>query len=223
MEQNNLSNFNVVTSGKSDKSGKKALIIGAIIVIFLAISIPAGVYLVKQQQDIKEKAQEALVCPAAEACPVAGDPTLLKSCYSVVTGGDPVGYSCSTIANVGTTVTCGSTQYCCPSLGASWTTNLNLCAVATSSPTPTATATATATASATPEATSTASASPKATSTSKASATATSTSTATATSKTTSTSTATAAPIPVTGVNWPTLTGTAVGILVIVGSILLAL
>ncbi len=219
MEQNNPSNFNVVVPGKSGRSGKKGLIIGAIVVLFLAISIPAGVYLVKQQQDIKEKAQEALVCPAAEACPVAGDPTLLKSCYSVVTGGVPGEYSCSTIANVGTTVLCGSTSYCCPSLGASWTTNLTLCATPTASPTPTETPTVSPTATAS----ATASATPTTTATATATATSTTTATTTATSKATATSTATAAPIPVTGVNWPTLVGTGVGILVIVGSILLVL
>lgn len=224
MEPNNSSNFNVVTPGKSSKSSKKGLIIGAIVVLFLAISIPAGVYLVKQQQDIKEKAQEALVCPAAEACPVAGDPTLLKSCYSVVVGASPEEYSCSTIANVGTTVLCGSTSYCCPSLGASWTTNLTLCAVPTPTPTPTDSATATPTATASPTATATATAistttpsvSPTATSASPVS-----TSSVSATAN--ATATATTAPIPVTGVNWPTLIGTGLGILVIIGSILLVI
>lgn len=197
MENNTAPNFNVVTTGKSNKGGKKGLIIGAVIVLFLAISIPAGVYLVKQQQDIREKASAALVCPAAEACPVAGEVTLLRSCYSSATGDTPQEISCSTIANVGTTAFCGSVKYCCPSLGASWTTDLTLCT--TPSPTPTLTATPTASASASPTATSS------------------------ATPKATSSATPTVVPIPVTGTNWPTVLGAGVGILVIVGSILLAL
>lgn len=217
-QQNGQNNFNVVTTSRPANNDKKGLIIGALIVLFLAISIPAGVYLVKQQQNIREKAQEALVCPAAEACPVAGEPALLRSCNSTTNGDAPQDISCSTIANVGTTVTCGTVTYCCPSLGAAWTTDITLCAVVTPSPTasptespspsPTATATATATASgvlATPTPT----------------ATATSTTVSTATS--TPTTTASAMPIPVTGTNWPTVLGAGVGILVIIGSILLVL
>jgi hypothetical protein len=207
MEQGGQSNFNVVTTSKSNKGGKTALIIGAIVVLFLAISIPAGVYLVKQQQNIKEKAASALVCPAAEACPVSGQTTLLRSCYSSTTGDAPQEISCSTIANVGTTALCGASKYCCPSLGAAWTTDLTLCATPSPTPTLTPTPTATATSSATPTGTATGSATP--TSTVKATATA--------------TSSATAVPIPVTGTNWPTVVGAGVGILIIVGSILLVL
>lgn len=207
MKEENQPNFNVVTTTKSDKGVKRGLIIGALIVLFLAISIPAGVYLVKQQQDIKEKAEAALVCPAAEACPVAGEPTLLRSCYSVGSGGVPQDVSCSAIANVGTTATCGVSKYCCPSLGASWTTDLTLCSAPSPTPTATATATPTATASATPSSspTSVASGTPKATGTATASAS------------------PTAVPIPVSGTDWPTWVGAGIGILVIVGSILLVL
>lgn len=206
MDQGGQSNFNVVTTGRSAKGDKKSLIIGAIVVAVLAVSIPAGVFLVKQQQDIKEKAQEALVCPAVEACPVAGQSTLLRSCYSVLSGQSPDEVSCSAISNVGSVVTCGTTKFCCPSLGASWTTNVDLCTALTPTstgqtsinavtPTPTDSATPTATASATP----------------------------TATSSATPTATASAMPVPVSGVSWPTIFGMGVGILVILGSILLAL
>lgn len=206
MEQGNQSSFNVVTTTKSGKNEKKGLIIGAIVVAVLAISIPVGVYLVKQQQDIREKAQEALACPAAEACPAAGEPTLLMSCYSLANGEAPDEVSCSTISNVGAITTCGGNRYCCPSLGSPWTTNVDLCAAI--SPTPTSTASITAI---TP------------TSTATASATLTATASATAKATSTATSSATTAPIPVTGTNWPTVLGVGVGILVIVGSVLLVL
>lgn len=195
---NNQANFSVVTTSKSGKNSKTGLIVGALAVVFLGVSVAVGVYLVKQQQDIREKAAAALVCPAAEACPVAGQTSLLRSCYSATSGDAPQEISCSTIANVGTTAICGSTKYCCPSLGAAWTTNLTAC----TSPTPTPTVEATA--SATPNASATA--------------------TASATPKTTKSATPSATPvIPVTGTNWPTFVGAGVGALIIIGSILLVL
>lgn len=210
-QQNNQSNFNVITPVKSNKKGKTGLIIGAIVVLFLAVSIPAGVYLVKQQQSIKEKAQSALQCPAAEACPVAGEPALLKSCYSATTGDAPQEISCSTIANVKTTALCGGKTYCCPSLGAAWTTDVSLCA----SPMPTATATPTD--SPTPTGSGTGTALPTATATTSA------TPTTAADSESTESAVATSVPIPVTGTNWPTVVGAGIGILVIIGSILLVI
>lgn len=214
MESNNQqSNFNVITPVGSGKKSKTGLIVGAIIVVFLAISIPAGVYLVKQQQTIKEKAQAALLCPAAEACPVAGEPALLKSCYSAATGDAPQEISCSTIANVGTTALCGGTSYCCPSLGASWTTDVSLCA----SPSPTASPTAS------PTEEPATSPTPTPTGTDVATATPTATATSTSASESTNSAVATNVPIPVTGTNWPTVVGAGIGVLVIIGSILLVL
>lgn len=215
MEQNNQSNFNVITPVKSGKKSKTGLIVGAIIVLFLAVSIPAGVYLVKQQQSIKEKAQSALQCPAAEACPVAGEPALLKSCYSATTGDAPQEISCSTIANVKTTALCGGKTYCCPSLGAAWTTDVSLCA----SPVPTATATTSPTDLPTPTGTGLGTALP----TSTATASATATATAASDSESTGSAIKTSVPIPVTGTNWPTVVGAGIGILVIIGSILLVI
>jgi len=195
MEQDKQSDFSVITTTKSSKKSKSGLIIGTVVVLFLAISIPIGVYLVKQQQDIREKAAAATVCPIAEACPVAGAPALLRSCYSISVGGTPREISCSTVANVGEIASCGSSQYCCPSLGASWTKDISLCS--TPSPSPSL--------SPSPSSTATASASPSIRATSTASAS------------------GTMAPIPVTGTNWPTVLGVGLGILVIVGSVLLIL
>lgn len=198
MDQN--SNYSVITTTtKPNGKNKKGLIVGGIVVLFLAISVAIGVYLVGQKQDIREKAATDSVCPNVEACPVAGSPTLLRSCYSIADGGTPREISCSTIANVGETTSCGSFQFCCPSLGAAWTKDITLCA--SPSPSPTITATPTASPSASPDIFLTA------------------TSSATPTASTS----ASLAPIPVTGTNWPTVAGIGLGILVIVGSILLVL
>lgn len=188
--------FEVVTSSKSKKSGRRGIVIAVVIVIFLILSVVAGVILVRQQQNIAEKAQVSL-CPAAEACPVSGQPDMLLSCNPAQTDGTPTQLSCSNISEVGQTVFCGATKYCCPSLGAAWSTNLTLCA--TPSPTPTISPSPTASASASPNATPSASAS------------------ATPKAQTSP------LPIPVTGTDWPTIIGGVVGVGVIVGSILLAL
>lgn len=192
------SSFQVVTSPKSKKSGARGIIIAVVIVVFLALSVVAGVILVRQQQNIQEKASGSL-CPAAEACPVAGQPDLLNSCNPAQADGSATQLSCSNIGEVGQTVFCGATKYCCPSLGAAWSTNLTLCATPT--PTPTITPTPTASGSATPTLTPTPTASVSATPRVQ----------------------RTPRPIPVTGTSWPTIVGGVVGVGVIIGSILLAI
>lgn len=190
--------FEIVSSKRSGKGGKKGLIIAIVISVFLVLSVVAGVLLVRQQQNIQEKAA-ANLCPAAEACPVAGQPNLLLSCNPSNADGTPQSISCSTLSSVGTIVACGVNQYCCPVAGASWTTDLTLCT--SPSPTPTVAPTATASASAIPTMipldTSTPSATPKVQTTPRA--------------------------IPVTGTDWPTTVGIGVGAAAIIGAILLAL
>lgn len=193
-----VSPFETVTSKKSGKSKVSTLIIAIAIVLFLIGGVVAGVLLVRQQQNIQEKAQAAL-CPGALACPVAGQPDLLRSCNSPNADGTPRETSCSNVGNVGLTVTCGTLSYCCPSLGASWTTDLTLC----TAPTPTPTLTATPTATVTP--------------------TATASSRSTATASATPRSSATPRPIPVTGTDWPTVLGVGVGAAAIIGAIFLAI
>jgi len=186
--------FEMVTSKKSGKGGRKGIVIAIVIAVFLILSVVAGVLLVRQQQNIQEKAAADL-CPGAGACPVSGQPDLLRNCNPGNTDGTPQEYSCSNIGNVGVISTCGTQSFCCPSLGASWTTDLTLCAVATPSPTAMATATPLATASATP--TATASATPEVSATPRA--------------------------IPVTGTDWPTILGVGVGAAAIIGAVLLAI
>ncbi len=192
--------FETVTSKKSDKISNKTIIIAVFIFIFLIVGVVAGVLLVKQQQNISEKAQAAL-CPAAGACPVSGQPDLLRNCNPANSDGTPQEVSCSNVGNVKQISSCGTLSYCCPSLGASWTTDLTLCATATAtptlSPTPFPTETPTSSASATPTSTASASGTPRAS--------------------------ATPRDIPVTGTDWPTVLGIGIGAAAIIGAILLAI
>jgi hypothetical protein len=124
--------FEITTSGKSKKVGKTGVIVGVSIAVFLVLSVVAGVLLVRQQQNIQEKA----VGTCTEACPAAGRPDLLQSCHPA----DSDGTANESLCNLaGRVETCGpaSTKYCCPSAGGAWTTNMSACAT----PTPTATAT----------------------------------------------------------------------------------
>ena len=222
------------------------------IIVFLILGVFAGVLLVRQQQNISEKAQEAL-CPAAEACPVSGQPDLLRNCSSVNEGDSPQEVSCSNIGNVGQTAQCGTLSFCCPSLGASWTTDIMLCMTPTPTPVPTPTPTPTETPSATPTPIATGSPTPIASGTpNSCGGTCGSNSNcgsgfycytsvglcrnpscpteADCNCPTTSPSSGTTAPgatpapsLPVSGTDWPTIFGAGIGLFVIIGSLLLAL
>ena len=191
--------FETVTTKKAGKISTKTVVISISIVVFLVLSVVAGVLLVRQQQNVQEKAAASL-CPGAAACPVAGQPSLLRNCNPGNADGTPTEVSCSNIGSVGQISLCGTQQFCCPSLGASWTQDLTLCTVATTTPTPTLAAFVTsAIPTATPSAmlTATPSATPKASATPRA--------------------------IPVTGTDWPTIVGAGVGGAAIIGAILLAI
>ena len=190
--------FEIVTGKTNKKVNTRTIVITAVIVILLILGIVAGVLLVKQQQNISEKASASL-CPAVQSCPVAGQSDLLRNCSPGNADGTPQEASCSNVGMVGKISACGTQTFCCPSLGASWTTDLTLCTVASATPTPTIapTLTPTASASATPTATATISATPKVQTT--------------------------PLPIPVSGTNWPTILGAGIGGMVIIGAILLAL
>lgn len=218
--------------GQSNNKPKSKInwkITGAIIgIVVLAIGVIAGIILVRQQQNISEKASgncdnpnSIVQCPRSDGA--------LVSCHPPDDNGNAQISLCNSAGRV---EVCGGRNYCCPSAGGSWTSNMDACAVATATATatPTATPTATATATATSTSTATPTATPTATTTSKVTATATSTSTskstatATSTSKTsTPTSSPTTAPIPVTGIEWPTMLGAGFGIIMVLVSLGLAL
>src|SRR5258706_2571585 len=230
--------FEIVSPAKSKKGGNRGLIITITIVVFLILSVVAGVLLVRQQQNIQEKAA-GNSCPAAEACPDASQPSLLRSCHPGETDGSVTDSNCDHVWRI---ETCGpaTTQYCCPAAGAAWTTDMTACQV----PTPTATATASPTPTAAPNTCNGTCGSdsncqsglicsggfcrsPLCTSSTDCTCgAATPTPTATASVSATPTKTpsvGTPRPIPVTGTDWPTVTGIGVGIWAIIISILIAL
>lgn len=123
--QNQSSPFEIVTSAKSKKGGRKGLIIALLVVVFLALSVVAGVILVRQRQQISEKAVVPQ-CQADEQCPVSQDPTHLRTCDFVESDNSPDEQVCAG-AKIGVVSSCGGVKYCCPSSGAAWTTNTSLC------------------------------------------------------------------------------------------------
>jgi hypothetical protein len=233
--------FEITTSGKSKKMGKTGIIVSVSIVVFLILSIVAGVLLVRQQQNVQEK--------AAATCSEQCSGTLLKSCHP----SDSDGTANESLCNLaGRVETCGpaTTKYCCPSAGGVWTTDMTACATPTPTATATGTPTATPTSTPTPTPTGTANSCNKSCGSNSncqsglycysgycrnplcasdstcgcGSATSTPTATATATGSTTTTTTqATSRPIPVTGTNWTTYAGVGVGVVAILVSLLLAL
>lgn len=216
--------LNVVgTTSKPGGNKPNFKIIGAIVgIVVLALGVVAGILLVRQQQDIREKAA-VKQCPQDEECPVSRDPTHLWSCTPGEADGSVDDMVCSTAGRIGV---CGGRQYCCPSVGAAWTTNLSLCPQKTASPTAAAAAasvsTATATATSTSASTSTPTGSGTKTATPTASATSTSTSAAVSTATATG-STSTPFPVPETGASWPSIVGVGAGIIILIFSLGLAL
>ncbi len=201
--------FEVVVSPKSKKTGKKGIIVAISLVVFLFAAVLIGVQLVRQNQNLEEKADQAN-CPAGEACPHPEQPNLLSDCSGNAV--DPEDSLCNAKGRV---ESCGGASYCCPGPNQAWTRNMAACP----SPSPTASATA----SASPTATATASPTGSPSASGSATPTPTGTRTATPTVRPTSTSSSTPPPVPATGTEWPTYLGLGVGVLVIIGSFLLAL
>lgn len=203
--QPSSSPFEVVVPSKQKKPGKKGAIIAISLVAFLLVAVLIGVQLVRQNQNIEEKAGQQN-CPAGGACPHPDQPNLLSDCS---TGGiDPEDYLCNARGRV---ESCGGSSYCCPGPNQAWTKNMAACA--TPSPTVTATASPTPTVSATgtPRPSSTATSTPRASAT------------ASPTIKPTGTSSSTPPPVPATGTEWPTYVSLGVGVLIVIGSFILAL
>ncbi len=141
------SNLKVVGLSNS-KSVKKTnwKIVSAIIgIVVLSIGVVAGIILVRQQQNISEKASVPQCSVAGtEQCPVAGAENHLWNCHPAEADGSPKDSLCN-LQMKGRIEFCKDRNYCCN--GASWTSNMTACP---SSPTPTATAHATATPTAAP-------------------------------------------------------------------------
>jgi len=127
--------------------GKKmvATILG---VLLLVGSLGAGIILVKQQQDIREKAEgitetincitnpgDKGCCPQAEACPYQKDKNLLRNCHPPEGDGTPQDSLCN---EAGRREQCGPGRpwFCCPKANGEWTKDMSKCPTPT--PTPTA-------------------------------------------------------------------------------------
>lgn len=119
-------------------------IVGALFgIVVLVLGVLAGILLVKQQQDIREKADSC-----KEACP--GSDGQLHNCHPPENDGSSKDSVCN---QAGRIEFCGTRNYCCPAAGGNWTTNMSLCAsAATLTATATAMSTATSGASASPTA-----------------------------------------------------------------------
>lgn len=209
--------FEIITPSKSKKTNPKSIIIILLVFVFLAGAIFLGVTLVKQNQDVRERAAGNCDNPASIVqCP-RSDGNLVSCTPPDANNNAQI----STCNSAGRVEDCGGSTFCCPSAGSAWTTNMTACAVATPSPTATSTATAS------PTATATATASPTATPAETieplVSQSPTPTGIATATPFATPKSTSTPVPIPATGTGWPTYLGVGVGVFVIIASILLAI
>jgi len=123
--------INVVGLSSGKKGGKSNWkIIGAIIgIVVLALGIIAGILLVRQQQDIREKAQiVSCTDPTVEQCPVAGSPNILRNCHPPEANNSPVESLCDAEGKVSF---CGTKNYCCPSAGGNWTTDMSVCTIET--------------------------------------------------------------------------------------------
>ncbi len=124
----------IVGLSSKKSSGTNWKVISAIVgIVVLSIGVIAGILLVRQNQNIQEKAAE---CSAGGfQCPSTSDPSLLRDCSTGETF--PNDTLCNTAGQV---EVCGSSsanarQFCCPSAGGAWTTDLTACSCAAAGPT----------------------------------------------------------------------------------------
>lgn len=185
----------VVGLSSNKKGGRKPslkIILAIIGIVVLTLGIVAGIILVREQQNVSENAQQVCI----EECP--GVDGVLRNCHPPAEDGTPQESVCS---SGGLIVFCGTRNYCCPSAGAAWSSNLTLCATAAPTTTSTAIGTSTPTGSGSPRATSTA------------------TSLGSVTPR--ASATGTSFPVPETGASWQTIMGAGVGIIVVLTSLFL--
>jgi hypothetical protein len=120
-------------SSQKTKAKVDGKIVGAIIgIIVLALGLIAGIFLVRQQQDIREKAAGNCDSPSSIVqCPRSDG--ALVSCNPPDQNGNAQISLCNTAGRI---EVCDGVNYCCPQPGGNWTTNMAACAVTA---TPTAT------------------------------------------------------------------------------------
>lgn len=200
-------NSPVITTSEPHKKfgGGNGKIIATILGIFFLLGgVATGIILVRQRQQLNERA--ASQCPAAEACP--GPDGVLRNCHPPESDNSPAESLCNS-SFMGRIEFCGSRNYCCN--GSSWTANMAACTTPTPTPTPKPTPTPTPTSTPTPTPTPTTTATPTATPTGSGQLTSTPTPTPTSTP-----------PIPETGGSWPSFVGIGLGFISLMGAVLLA-
>ncbi len=134
----NMADADIKVVGLSSSKGKKPdwKIISAIIgIVVLAIGVIAGIFLVRQQQDVRERAEgncenpETIVqCPRSDGALVSCNPP------------DENNNAQISLCNVaGRVEICGLgsniREYCCPRAGGSWTTDMSACTCNITGPT----------------------------------------------------------------------------------------
>jgi hypothetical protein len=100
--------------------------------LILILGLIAGLVLIRRSQEIRKQAAVSNICPGAQQCPYANDPTHLWSC----TPPDGDGTVQDSICNrAGRTAVCGNITYCCPAPNTSWTRDMTACPPPTAPPT----------------------------------------------------------------------------------------
>ncbi len=134
---------------------QKKFKIAAIVLGVLILGVALTLFFVRSSQDVRKSAGSC-----TEQCP--GNDGVLRNCTPPEADGSSADSMC---AWAGRIEFCGGRQYCCPSPGGTWTTNMTACATPTPTLTATPSATLTPSVTATPSATLTPSISPSLTAT----------------------------------------------------------
>lgn len=213
--------MNSIIANPDKKKGKTGLILGIIAVIVLIAGVGVGIYLVGQEQEIRNQAAKFKSC-SQDACTKC----ILDARPDILPFYDENGWS-TACANQTKIVNnwCGPTvdPNSCQTIKTGQCVNECAATAAQTSPSPTATATSAPTSSPSPTATSSSTNAPSATPTRSPSPTPVSTRTPTPTATNRVSVVTSEQGIPQTGTGTPFIVGGALGILLLVGAFILAL
>lgn len=110
-------------AGSKSKGKINWKVLSAVIgIVVLSLGIIAGIILVRQQQDLREKAQRQQ-CPQAQQCPSLDGKHLLN-CNPPEADNSPQDSLCRV---AGQTSVCGQENFCCPVAGGKWTKDMSKC------------------------------------------------------------------------------------------------
>lgn len=108
-------------NSKPKKKSNWKMALGVIVLLIVVMGTGTGFYLTQQSQDLRQQADEGdpVECPLAEACPHA-DGTLITC--------DDANVMDIVLCNLDERVeSCGGNDYCCPTAGGAWTTDMTAC------------------------------------------------------------------------------------------------